>query len=114
MFPDQMKNSKITLVHKNGDKKCIGNYRPISEHNSFGKIIAKLVGNQLNKYLQLNSILSNCQFEFRSGLSTENVIQQFFNDIYTVFSRSEYSICIFMDLRKVFDTVNHSILLKKT
>ena len=28
-------------------------------------------------------------------------------------SRSEHVICIFMDIRKAFDTVNHSILLEK-
>ena len=46
-------------------------------------------------------------------MSTENAVQQFLNDIYTVFSRSEYAICIFMDLRKAFDTMHHGILLEK-
>ena len=113
IFPDQLKVAKITPVHKNGDRKCIGNYRPISVLNSFSKIIEKIVVNQLNNYLQFNSILSNCQFGFRAALSTENAIQKFLNDIYTVFSRSEYAICIFMDLCKAFDTVNHRILLQK-
>ena len=30
-----------------------------------------------------------------------------------MFFRSEYAICIFIELRKAFDTVNHSILLEK-
>ena len=77
IFYDQIKVAKITPVHKNGDKKWIGNYRPISVLNSFSKIIEKIVVNQLNNYLLFNSILSNCQFGFRPGLSTENAIQQY-------------------------------------
>ena len=39
IFPDQMEVVKITSVLRNGDKKCIGNYRPISVPNLLSKII---------------------------------------------------------------------------
>ena len=84
--------------------------RSASETIDQFQCLIHLVVHQLNNYLQLNIILSNCQFGFLSGLSIENGIQYFLNDIYiyiyTVFSRSEYAICIFVDLRKAFDTVN--------
>ena len=113
IFPDRMKIAKVTPVFKAGDKNRIGNYRPISVLGSFSKIIEKIVFIQLNSYLNDNNVLSNFQFGFRSGFSTENAIQSFLSDVYSAFSEKKFSICVLMDLSKAFDSVKHSILLQK-
>ena len=45
--------------------------------------------------------------------STEHAIAQLVNQIYESFENDNYTVGIFVDLPKAFDTVDHTILLKK-
>ena len=53
------------------------------------------------------------QFGFRKGHSTEHAIAQLVDQIYKSFENDKYTVGIFIDLSKAFDTVDHTILLKK-
>ena len=48
IFPDELKIARITPIHKFGDKKICGNYRPISILSIVAKVFEKLVCMQLN------------------------------------------------------------------
>ena len=69
--------------------------------------------NRLYKYLTDHKILHPQQFSFRKGHSTEHVIDQLVDQIYKSFKNDKYTVGIFIDLSKAFDTVDHTILLKK-
>ena len=69
--------------------------------------------NHLYKCLVENSILYQKQFGFQNAHSTEDTILQLLNQIIDAFSQEEYTLWIFSDLFKAFDTVNHNILLEK-
>ena len=58
-------------------------------------------------------MLHSQQFGFQKGYSTEHAISQLVDQIYESFENGNYIIGIFVDLSKVFDTVDHTILLKK-
>jgi Reverse transcriptase (RNA-dependent DNA polymerase) len=60
-----------------------------------------------------NNILSPCQFGFRKSHSTVHPLTLFTNSVAQSLNNKEHSIAIFCDLKKAFDTVDHSILLKK-
>ena len=47
------------------------------------------------------------------GHSTEHAIAQLVDQIYESFKNENYTVGIFIDLSKAFDTVDHTILLKK-
>ena len=51
-----------------------GNYRPIAVLSPFGTILEKFVYNQLNHFLEKESILFKHQFGFWKNFSTEQVI----------------------------------------
>ncbi len=61
-FPNSLKIAlKPILKKRNLDNTVLSNYRPISNLPFIGKIIEKVVFNQLNKYLNSNGYLDNFQ-----------------------------------------------------
>ena len=68
---------------------------------------------RLMDYLTKHSILNNHQYGFRKKHSTFMAILELTNKIFDSFEKNEFTIGIFIDLKKAFDTVNHSILLDK-
>ena len=55
----------------------------------------------------------NLQYGFRSKHSTQHVILDIVNNIHNCMDSVKYPCGIFIDRKKAFDTVNHSILLAK-
>ena len=70
--------------------------------------------NRLITFLDKNQVLFNGQFGFRSNHSTLHAILLIADKIQKAIERKQYSCGIFLDLSKAFDTVNHTILIKKT
>ena len=69
--------------------------------------------NRLYKFLVESNILYQKQFGFQNAHSTEHAILQLVNQITEAFSQGKYTLGIFIDISKAFDTVNHNILLVK-
>ena len=69
--------------------------------------------NRIYDHLTSNKLLHNKQLGFQRNNSTEHAIMQFTRDISDSFQKGEYTLGVFIDLSKAFDTVNHKILLKK-
>ena len=106
LFPDMLKIGKICPIFKNGDKKLITNYRPISLLPVFSKIYKRAIYTRLDSFLTANETLVDCQYGFRKGFSTYMPIQDIYNKISLASQNNEYVIAIFLDLAKVFDTIN--------
>ena len=112
-MPIQFKIAKVIPIFKAGDRASMDNYRPISLLSTFSKILEKLVAARLLTFLKANNILSKWQFGFRSGHSTVHPMIHFLNKITEALNKKQHTIAIFCDLKKAFDTCNHSILLQK-
>ena len=113
IFPDSLKIAKVTLVYKSGDNSSLSNYRPISVLPCFSKMLERIMYRRLYSYLQENKILYSKQFGFQTGHSTDHAIIQLVEQIYENFEENKYTLGVFIDLAKAFDTVDHKILLRK-
>jgi hypothetical protein len=112
-FPNKLKTAKIVPIFKSDDRLNISNYRPISVLPFFSKIFEKLMYNRLLFYLNEHHILVDDQFGFREEHSTYMALLKMIDDITHELDNKNYSLGIFIDLSKAFDTIDHKLLLKK-
>ena len=113
IFPDKLKIARITPIFKSGNEELVNNYRPISVLPCFSKVLERITYNRLYSFLLDKNILYDKQFGFQKDNSTEHAILQLTNQILQSFDQDKFTIGIFIDLSKAFDTVDHNILLKK-
>ena len=113
IFPQSMKIAKMTPFYKSGKKNLMTNYRPISVLSCFSKILERIMYNRLYSCLNDNSLFFQKQFGFREGHSTNHALIELIDSINDSFNQNKYTLGVFIDLSKAFDTVDHNILLKK-
>ena len=113
VFPNALKIARVTPLFKSGDPSDISNYRPISVLLCFSKILERIMYKRLYKYLTTEKLLYSKQFGFQTGPSTEYAIIKLVDQIYKSFEKDHYTLGVFIDLSKVFDTVDHTILIRK-
>ena len=112
--PDSMKIARVMALYKNkGEKTSPSNYRPISILPIFSKILEKIVNTQLQTFLSDNNVIFTNQYGFQKSKNTSDALIDFSNKCFKALNDSESVLGIFIDFSKAFDTVDHSILLKK-
>src|SRR5688572_15107072 len=113
IFPNALKIAKVVPIFKRGEKSDVANYRPISVLPFFAKIFENLMYERLSNFLEKNNIIYPSQHGFQAGHSPSMPLLSIQDKISEAIENNEYSLGVFFDLAKAFDTVNHNILLKK-
>ena len=112
-FPFSLKKAEVTPVFKKGDPSLAENYRPISVTSALAKVFEKVLYNQILDYLQEHKLLSDRQFGFRKHYSTRDALLYVTETIRNSIDKGLIVGATFIDLSKAFDSICHSILMKK-
>ena len=113
VYPDSLKTARVVPTHKSGSTSDVSNFRPISNLCPLNKIFELLTKHRLENFLDQNGILSNLQFGFRPSSNTSLAIFTLLKDFACTFNRKNYTIALFVDLKKAFDLIDRAILMKK-
>ena len=113
VVPDAMKIAKVIPLFKSGNYMKVNNYRPVSILPVLSKILERLMYNRLMKFVEDFDILYDFQFGFRKCHSTFMALASSVNHIVNALQFGKYSIGVYLDFSKAFDTLNHDILFLK-
>ena len=113
VFPVKLKHAKVDPIFKNDEKLAITSYRPISILPIIFKILEKLMHSRMMSFFYKHHVLSDNQYGFREHHSTYMLLLNIKDQISQEMDNNNFSIGIFLDLCKAFDTIDHSLLLKK-
>ena len=103
-FPSEWKKGNIVLIYKKGGKQTSKNYRPVSLLSVFGKILERLLLNELFQFFIESKLISLTQFGFKTGDSCINQLLSVTHEIYGSFDEEDLEIrSVFLDISKVFE-----------
>ena len=106
IFSDDFKVGRVASTFKLGDKEDLNNYRPISLLPTAARIFENFLYDHLHKYFTDNEILGKTH-------STTLALTNCTSDWLVNTDRSNANMLIFLDIKKAFDTTDHSSKLEK-
>ena len=113
MFPDSWKIAEIIPLLKDGDHEVAANNHPLSMLNVLSKICEKVALKQFSGFLNRTDRLSPHQSGNKKYHSTETLSILVNDLLLKSMDSKKITALVLLDLSKAFDSVDHSILLKK-
>ena len=111
LFPSKWKQANIVPMHKKGDKKDPRNYRSVSLLPLFGKVMEKIVFDELLRHAA--PVLSSAQHGFLPGRSCITNLTTYLHSAWGSISDGCQTDAIYTDFSAAFQSVNHKLLLFK-
>ena len=111
--PDSWKKARLKSAFKKGPKDVTENYRPLSMLTIPSKILEGQICRPVSNHLDLHHLSTPAQWGFKEGKSTEGLLLHMTEDWRKALDRKQVIEILFIDFRRAFDSVNHTILKKK-
>ena len=112
-FPSEWKKAYIVPIHKKGDKQTLVSYCPVSLLPICGKILERLIFNEIFNFFIENKLISSNQSGFKLGDSCINQLLSITHEIYKSFDVGLEVRSVSLDISKAFDKVWHDGIIYK-
>ena len=112
-FPYAWKHATIVPIPKVTNPIDVGELRPIALLPIIGKLVERFVHGQTMEYLNRHELLSPYQNGFRQAHSTVDTIYKLISDIDINNNSGLDTLAVYVDFKKAFDTVDHSVMIGK-
>ena len=89
------------------------NYRPVSNLSFHSKILEKVVASRLNSHINSSRTSNDYQCAYRKFHSTETALLKIHNNIISSKDDGKVTATTLLDLSAAFDTIDHTILLRR-
>ncbi|VEN52605.1 unnamed protein product [Callosobruchus maculatus] len=112
-FPESLKLSLVKPLYKKGDPLDLINYRPISLTSSFSKIFELAMSSRLLEFFDKYKLFSRSQHSFLKGKNVVTAVYEFVDRIGECLEKKRFSMGMFLDFTRAFNSLDHAILLEK-
>ena len=112
-FPNQMKIAEVVPLFKSKERDISSNYRPISLLMVISKLLEWIVYKRTFQFITDTGQLYESQYGFRKNHSCNDAISELLGEILHNLENNKHTVAIYLDLSKAFDTLQHSVILKK-
>ena len=113
IFSEKMKLAEVVPLYKSKERFLMNNYRPISLLITISKLLEMVIYKRTYSFLQETNQLYESQYGFRQGHSCENAISELVGEILKNKENNKFTVSLFLDLSKAFNSLNHVTLLEK-
>ena len=113
VFPSALKIAKVVPIPKGRINKEPGDFRPISLLPILAKPLERHIHKHLMEYLEKNELFHKFQSGFRVNHSCNTALNALCSSWLSSIHSFNVTGAVFLDFKKAFDLVDHSILLKK-
>jgi len=111
--PDNRKLSSLKAIYKKGKKEDPRNHRPVSLTSVLDKILEQFIFSVFTGRVKDNQGIRPRQHGFMKDRSCLTNLISFSNQVTSLVDEGKAVDVTYLDFRKAFDTVPHSILLEK-
>jgi hypothetical protein len=112
-FPDELKLARVLPIFKKGSKICMTNYRPISILSNVAKILERVIDNRLNEFYVATNFFHKFQYGFLPKSNSLAAATNLVHNLQIGLDKHGFCACVFIDVSKAFDCVDHKILIRK-
>ncbi|KAK4828306.1 hypothetical protein QYF61_025318 [Mycteria americana] len=103
--------ANVTPIYKKGWKEDLRNYRPVSLTSVPGKVMERMILSAITQHVQDDEMIRPSQHGFMIGRSCLTNLISFYDKVTRLVDEGKAVDIVYLDF--TFDTVSHSILLKK-
>ena len=112
-IPQDWRTATVVAIHKGGDRKSPGNYRPVSLTSILCKGLETLVRNRICEHVTRHRLISPTQHGFLKKRSCLSNLLAFLDEVTRRIDEGQRVEVCYLDFRKAFDSVNHRLLIMK-
>ncbi|PKU41872.1 rna-directed dna polymerase from mobile element jockey-like [Limosa lapponica baueri] len=111
--PMDWRVANVTPTYKKGKKEDPGNYRPVSLTSIPGKVMEQVILSAIKTHIMGNQGIRPSHHGFIEGRSCQTNLIPFYDKITRLLEEGKAVDIVYLDFRKAFDTVPHTILVEK-